>query len=384
MCCPMSIPDPFALYIHIPYCLEKCPYCDFHSIAVEKREIPYAQYAECLIRQWKEEVERHTLNKRKLISIFFGGGTPSLMSVPFFENVLDAVAKKCDLAADVEITVETNPATATTEDFKAWWRLGINRLSIGVQSFQDGLLKKLGRNHTGKEAKEAIAKGLEAGFENISADFIFGIEGETLREVESDLETALRFHLPHLSVYQLTVEANTPLAARVGDGRFQMPEEDLLGEMHQRVPQLLEAHGLERYEISNYARTGFESRHNLQYWRYRDFLGIGSGAYSFIGNRRWRTTRKLKEYLGGNRTYEEEENLSPLTREKERWMMGLRLREGIFCGSDNGENAPVLADWVAKGWLVQKGKKIALSGEGFLWYNQLIKEVFTHFENKDL
>ncbi|MDP2600068.1 MAG: radical SAM family heme chaperone HemW [Deltaproteobacteria bacterium] len=295
-----------SLYIHVPYCLEKCPYCDFHSIATPKREIAHAEYADLLVSQLRAEVGRLGLDQRPLLSVFFGGGTPSLMNEKFFETVLRAVAKEFSIAKDIEITVETNPATASKENFRNWLHLGINRVSFGVQSFQDPFLKKLGRNHSAEEAILAIQSAKEAGFQNASCDLIFGIEGQTLKCLEKDLGLAYSMGLPHLSAYQLTVEPGTPLASWVAAKKFFQPEEEILVQMHQLTADTFGSRGLKRYEISNYALPGFESRHNLQYWRYGEYLGLGSGAVSCVGGKRWRTTRKLKEYFAKN--FQQEEN----------------------------------------------------------------------------
>lgn len=379
---------PLALYIHIPYCLEKCGYCDFHSIAVEKNELPWRRYAQRLVSQLDGEAGRLGLRQKTLASIFFGGGTPSLMPPDFFRQILETAAKHFSFDPKIEITVETNPATAATAHFREWLKLGINRVSFGVQSFDDRSLKKLGRNHKAAQAETAIRQALDAGFTNVSADLIFGIEDQSMGMLEKDLETALAFQLPHFSVYQLTVEPATPLFHWVKEGTFKIPEEEILEAMHKKVPSVLSAAGsglaaggLERYEISNYARPGFESRHNLAYWRYHDYLGLGSGAVSFINSRRWRTTRKLKNYLEGKWDFEDEETITPLIAQKEKWMMGLRLREGVFCKPDNMPNSALLMEWEQKGAIRKDAGRVALTPFGFLWYNRIVQDFFAALED---
>lgn len=371
------------LYIHVPYCLEKCGYCDFHSIAVGGKTLPWQRYAFALKKQLQEEVRRLGWRQKKITSIFFGGGTPSLMPPDFFRQILGEAAKHFSFDPEIEITVETNPATAATAHFREWLALGINRVSFGVQSFDDRSLKKLGRNHRTAEAHTAIRQAQEAGFTNISADLIFGIEDQTLEMVEKDLRTALTFQLPHLSVYQLTVEPATPLAHWVKEGLFEIPDEEILEAMHQKIPAILSEGGLERYEISNYAAFGFESRHNLSYWRYHDYLGLGSGAVSFINGRRWRTTRRLKNFLDGIWNYEDEEVIDDLTAKKEKWMMGLRLREGVFCESDNGPSSGLLKEWEQKGALRKNAGRWALTPFGFLWYNAIVRDFFSAIEKEN-
>lgn len=365
-----------ALYIHVPYCLEKCPYCDFHSIATKKQSIPEKNYADCLTKQLEWEVDRFGLKDRPLLSIFFGGGTPSLMSPDFFRQVFEAVSRRFTLSKDIEITVETNPATASKANFREWFQIGINRISFGVQSFQDSFLKKLGRNHTSEQARLAIENALSACFSNLSLDLIFGIEGQRVTDLEKDLQTALSFDLPHISAYQLTVEPATPLASWVGQGKFTLPEEGILVQMHQMVSQMLEEEGLNRYEISNYAKPGFESRHNLQYWRYGDYLGIGSGAVSFVNGKRWRTTRKLKHYLSCKWDYEDEEIIDAKISLKEKWMMGLRLAEGVSLGYHNEDWYKGISKWEDGGFLKKVKGRIQLTPKGFLFCNQVIQDIF--------
>ncbi|OGQ31214.1 MAG: hypothetical protein A3F82_03930 [Deltaproteobacteria bacterium RIFCSPLOWO2_12_FULL_44_12] len=369
--------NPLALYIHIPYCLEKCPYCDFHSIATQKKEIPEEEYASLLIAQLIHEVERLDLRDRSLISIFFGGGTPSLMSPKFFDAVINEVMGHFNSDADLEITVETNPATATFENFKQWQSLGINRVSFGAQSFNDILLKKLGRNHSSAQAKEAIQEALDAGFTNVSCDLIFGIEGQSFKDLENDLETTMSFEIPHISAYQLTVESGTPLASWVQSGKFHLPQEEVLAQMHHQVAAKFENHGWHRYEISNYAKKGFECRHNLQYWRYKDYLGIGSGAVSFMNGKRWRTTRKLSEYLKRDWFYEDEETINEKTAQKERWMMSLRLAEGVLMTKQEKEKwKPMLLQWEKEGWIIDLDNRMALTDKGFLFCSRITQNVF--------
>ncbi|MBI5299317.1 MAG: radical SAM family heme chaperone HemW [Deltaproteobacteria bacterium] len=363
--------NPLALYIHIPFCLAKCPYCDFHSIAMKKGDVPHSIYAKNLIQQLENEVKRLELENRPLLSIFFGGGTPSLMPPQFFEKILSEISKVFVLDSRTEITVETNPKTATKSDFKKWLELGINRASIGVQSFQDPLLKKLGRIHSAKEAKDALQNCLSAGFENINMDLIFGIPTQTFKNLEADLETAMSFQIPHISAYQLTVEPATPLAGQVSRGEVEMPPEENLVKMISMVVRLLECGGWCRYEISNFAKPDFECRHNLQYWRYGDYLGLGEGSVSCVEKKRWRTMRNFKK--------EEEEIIDDKTAWKERWMMGLRLKEGVILTENEAQLwGPNLVQWSEEGWIrrFSNPDRVTLTSKGFLFCNQIVRAVF--------
>lgn len=371
--------DGCAVYIHIPYCLEKCPYCDFHSVAVARPEIPERAYAKSLMDQLREERRRWAAPPR-LASVYFGGGTPSLMPAEFFAEVLGEIGRHFSVPKEIEITVETNPKTADRKAFQQWLTLGINRISFGTQSFSDFLLKKLGRSHTADEGREAVLQAKEAGFQNINADLIFGIEDQTRTLLEKDLYSLLTLNVPHVSAYQLTVEPGTPLAHRVQTGAVVLPDEECLTAMHRRVAEALETGGLQRYEISNYARPGRECRHNLQYWQNGDYLGLGSGAVSKIGNRRWRTTRHLKKYLSGDFQPDEEETLDDKTIRKERWMMGLRLREGLSLRPEEKDWALLFEEWEQNGWAQLENGRIALTEQGFLLASALTKNVFEFIE----
>lgn len=364
-----------ALYIHIPYCLEKCPYCDFHSIPTAKDLVPQEAYANRLVEQLQHEVSRFGLKNRPLVSIYFGGGTPSLMSPKFFETIYQKVAATFWFN-EPEVTVETNPATADKNQFKEWLRLGINRVSFGTQSFQDSLLKRLGRHHTAKDSYRCVQEAFDAGFTNVSADLIFGIKDQTFQELEFDLKSVLTLGVPHVSCYQLTVEKNTPLSTWVEEGSYKLPAEEILVPMHEQVVATFEAGGLRRYEISNYAKPGFESRHNLQYWLCNDYLGIGSGAVSKIKDRRFRTTRKLKNYLAGDWAYEDEETLDAKTAWKERWMMGIRLQEGVALTKEESRWKEALEPWAKEGFLTLSDKQVRLTEKGFLFSNRIIQNVF--------
>lgn len=360
--------NPLALYIHVPFCLAKCPYCDFHSIAVKKGDVPHEVYARSLVQQLVEDVERLGLSRRYLSSVFFGGGTPSLMPPEFFEKVLCKISKVFVLDSRTEITVETNPKTATKKDFEKWLELGINRVSIGVQSFQDSLLKKLGRIHSSKEAKDALQNCLSAGFENISMDLIFGIPSQTFKNLGGDLETAMSFQIPHISAYQLTVEPETPLALQVARGEVEMPPEENLVKMISMVVRLLKRGDWRRYEISNFAKPDFECRHNLQYWHYGDYLGLGEGAVSFVAGKRWKCG-----------LLREEEIIDEKTAWKERWMMGLRLEEGVILAEKESQLWDQnLAQWSKEGWIrrFSDPDRVALTSRGFLFCNQIVKAVF--------
>lgn len=270
-----SLP-PLSLYIHIPWCLQKCPYCDFNSHAV-KDSLQETLYIEALLHDLKRDLGFFDIN-RPIQSIFIGGGTPSLFSASAIETLLNGIQQHAKLSAAIEITLEANPGTFESEKFSAFHDIGINRLSIGIQSFNDRHLQKLGRVHSGDEAMRAVAIAFEAGFDNINLDLMFGLPDQRLDEATADIETAIALAPTHLSYYQLTLEPNTWFH------RFppQLPEDDAIFQIQLEGQRLLAEHGYRQYEISAYAKNQRQCRHNLNYWRFGDYLGIGAGAHGKI------------------------------------------------------------------------------------------------------
>ncbi|MES2683425.1 MAG: radical SAM family heme chaperone HemW [Pseudomonadota bacterium] len=267
----MSI--PLALYIHIPWCAKKCPYCDFNSHAV-KAPIPEAEYVAALLRDLDHEL-RDAPEQRRLTSIFFGGGTPSLFSGAAIGRILDGVAARLAFAADIEITLEANPGTAEAGHFKGYRDAGVNRLSMGVQSLDDRQLRALGRIHGADEARAAVAMARAAGFDNLNLDLMFALPSQTVAEAAQDLCALIALAPQHISYYHLTLEPNTAFAARPPP----LPDSDSAYEMLEAGQQQLAAAGYAQYETSAYAQPGRSAQHNLNYWRFGDYLGIGAGAH---------------------------------------------------------------------------------------------------------
>lgn len=264
---------PLALYVHWPWCVQKCPYCDFNSHVA--RDADETRYAQALLDDWSLQLP--AFSGRAISSIFFGGGTPSLAHPRFIAAVLDRVAKDAILTSDCEITLEANPGTADAIHFEAYQRAGVNRLSLGIQSFDSDLLRKIGRIHDGNQAKEAIVLARKIGFDNINLDLMVGLPGQTEQTALLDIETALSFAPEHLSHYQLTLEPNTPFFVRPPKG---LPDDDLADNLQLICHQRLEAAGFDRYEVSAWqAKPGNASRHNLNYWQFGDYVGIGAGAH---------------------------------------------------------------------------------------------------------
>ncbi|MGZ5148305.1 MAG: radical SAM family heme chaperone HemW, partial [Burkholderiales bacterium] len=263
---------PLSLYIHIPWCVRKCPYCDFNSHEASG-EIPEERYIEALLADLDQALP--LIWGRRVYTIFFGGGTPSVLSAKAIDTVLSGVRARVPLAVDAEITLEANPGTFEAEKFAAYRDAGINRLSIGIQSFNARHLKALGRIHDDAQAHRAIAIAREH-FDNFNLDLMYALPGQTLAEAQSDIDTAIAQHAPHLSVYHLTIEPNTYFH------RYppRVPDDDVAGQMQDEIAARLRANAYEHYETSAYAQRGLRSRHNLNYWTFGDYLGIGAGAHS--------------------------------------------------------------------------------------------------------
>ena len=288
-----SLP-PLSLYVHLPWCVRKCPYCDFNSHAAHG-EIPEAAYVDALRRDLESELPR--VDGRTIETIFLGGGTPSLFLPESIARLLADIRTRVSLAPNAEITLEANPGTVDLDRFKDFRDAGVNRLSIGIQSFDDDKLKALGRIHGRAEALRAAQAARVAGFDNYNLDLMFGLSGQTLEQSLSDIRTAIAQQPTHLSVYQLTIEPNTLFHAKPPV----LPDDDATWDMQQALQAELAAAGFKQYEVSAYARPGFECRHNLNYWQFGDYLGLGAGAHGKIttGNniaRRWKLKRP-EDYL---------------------------------------------------------------------------------------
>jgi oxygen-independent coproporphyrinogen-3 oxidase len=266
---------PLSLYIHIPWCVRKCPYCDFNSHEL-RGTLPEQDYVDALIADLEQDLPG--VWGRSVESIFIGGGTPSLFSAPVIERLLSEVRARIPLKPDAEITLEANPGTVDQQHFSGFYAAGINRLSIGVQSFQPGLLEKIGRIHNDMQALAAITAAQQAGFTNINLDLMYGLPGQTSEQALADLQTAIDLQPAHISRYELTIEPNTwfhshPPAA---------VEDEKLWDMQETGHTLLAANGYSRYEVSAYAKDKQQCRHNLNYWQFGDYLGIGAGAHAKI------------------------------------------------------------------------------------------------------
>ncbi len=329
----MSAPPGFALYVHWPFCAAKCPYCDFNSHV--RRNIDAMAYGTALVREL--ETQAAMLEGRpELSSIFFGGGTPSLMPAEAVRGVINAAARLFPIAPDIEITLEANPTSVDAARFAGYRAAGVNRLSLGVQALNDKDLKALGRWHSVDEALDALTLA-RATFPRVSFDLIYARVGQSRDAWGEELRRALSLNPDHLSLYQLTIEEGTPFAALHSRGVLKTPDDDEAASQFELTQSLCNAAGLPAYEISNHARPGAESRHNLVYWRYGEYLGVGPGAHGRVrmgGALRATMTEKLPEQWLARVTREgaalvADDPVSPADQAREMLLMGLRLTEGI-------------------------------------------------------
>lgn len=319
---------PLSLYIHLPWCVRKCPYCDFNSHALHKT-LPEADYVAALAADLAQDMP--LTNKRTLTSIFFGGGTPSLFSGAAIADILKNVKHQLAFSDTIEITLEANPGTVEQQRFHDYATAGVNRLSIGIQSFSPEKLKVLGRIHSGADAKQAVATARTAGFTNFNIDLMYGLPEQTVAEALDDLQQAIALEPTHISWYQLTLEPNTLFYAKPPS----LPDEEIIWEMQQAGVSLLAKHGYQQYEISAYAQPGKQAQHNLNYWLFGDYAGIGAGAHSKLTQtsgeiiRQWKL-KNPKDYLTLDKKFIGKQNIvSPQELPFEFMLNALRLNQTI-------------------------------------------------------
>ncbi len=327
----------FGIYIHIPYCVTKCPYCDFNSYGVGDR-FPEREYTDCVLREL--ELYRGDIEGRGLESIFFGGGTPSLFRPDNIEKIINKIRRITSPEDQVEISLEVNPKTADLEKLRGLRLAGVNRISVGVQSFSQRKLGFLGRINTPADGRRILEDVVRAGFKNYNFDLMYGTRDETLFEWKADLEEAVRFGSKHISAYCLTIENGTEFGKLFKSGSLILPEDETLSRFIAYTTDFLEDAGYGQYEISNYARPGYECRHNLLYWRGEDYLGLGAGAHSHLNGgedsiwgRRWGNLRNPSLYMKsvgeGKAPVDFTEELNREEAIQDDIIMGFRLREGI-------------------------------------------------------
>jgi oxygen-independent coproporphyrinogen-3 oxidase len=370
---------PLSLYIHIPWCVRKCPYCDFNSHAA-RGELPEAAYVAALLEDLEQEVA--DIQGRTIDTIFIGGGTPSLFSARAIDQILNGVAARTPLATAAEVTMEANPGTFEQARFAGFREAGVNRLSIGIQSFSDAQLKALGRIHNAEEAYRAVDSARAIGFDNINLDLMHGLPRQDLAGAMRDLDTAISLQPDHLSWYQLTIEPNTEFNARPPS----LPVDEVLWDIQEQGQEKLAAEGYLQYEVSAYARTHRQARHNLNYWTFGDYIGIGAGAHGKLTRpadqqimRRWKQRQPLA-YMDPARRLGGENVIASDEMAFEFMLNALRLVDGVAvellsarAGIGPETLAPQLAKAVRQGLLEADPRHIRPSRQGRLFLNNLLE-----------
>ena len=371
-----------ALYVHIPFCDHKCIYCDFYSIITTDNVAAFLQ-------SLKKEIEFYSgiySAEHIISSIFFGGGTPSLMQPEFLEEIISSIRDKFNVIPKAEITMETNPGTVSEEKLKSFYELGINRISIGIQSFNEDELKFLTRIHDKRTAVNTVLTAREVGFENINVDLIFNLPGQTKDKWMSNLNEVVQLPIKHISAYSLILERGTILNKMVLDGKVKMQDDDHDANLYETTIDFLEDNGFYQYEVSNFTKPGFECRHNNAYWHYKDYLAFGTSAHSFVNGKRWWNFSSLKKYISeieknGN-AVASSETLNEKQSHNEYIMLALRSS-----GIDLGEYQRKFGgDWINKNYsyldnlkddnfIVFNDKLIRLTKKGYALCDEILKNL---------
>lgn len=374
---------PLALYIHWPFCVSKCPYCDFNSHV--RDSVDQDAWRSALLADMAHEARR--AGGGTLSSIFFGGGTPSLMPPATMAALIDAAAAHWSFAPDIEITMEANPNSAEAARFADVAVAGVNRLSLGIQAFDDSALRFLGRAHDAAEGMRALDLA-QRSVDRVSFDLIYALPGQSERDWSIDLSRAIAFGTDHLSLYQLTIEPGTRFETMVRRGDFTPADPDHAACLFELTQDMTRAAGIPAYEVSNHARPGQESRHNLTYWRYGDYLGIGPGAHGRVDGRATRRHRKPENWMAGiasaGHGIAEEEPLDPATRRAEALMMGLRLAEGIDLralatkmGPTDGVDREAAARLEGHGLVTLSDERLTVTPPGMLLLDALLTQLIS-------
>ncbi len=356
------------VYFHIPFCQSRCLYCDFFSTTSLSLRTAY-------VNALKKEMHLRSTECQNIRTVYFGGGTPSLLS----GDEIGSLLKELDLSQATEITVEANPGDITPQWLERLQQAGVNRLSIGIQSFHDSLLHLIGRRHNAQQARQAVKMAQQVGFNNISIDLIYGLPSQTLQQWENEVEEALKLDIQHLSCYCLTYEEGTPLTKMLNQGQIPSTDDDIANAMYDNLSERLAKAGFEHYEVSNFAKKGCHSQHNSAYWNQTPYVGFGAGAHSYDGNRTRRANiSDLNEYIsspGGKRTYLTE-TLSDTDLYNERIMLGLRTAYGIDVSSLTPLGLRCAQKYIEEGKLRIDGSRIVATQEGLHLLNRIIEDLF--------
>jgi oxygen-independent coproporphyrinogen III oxidase len=369
------------IYIHIPFCERKCIYCDFYSVDDGSGIDTFLDALVAEIQSTASLVRNRTIE-----TIYIGGGTPSLLKPQQLEKIIKAITARFAVQKDSEITIEANPGTVTIEKLTGYRSLGVNRISLGIQSFHDDELLFLGRIHTVRQALESVAIAREAGFTNISIDIMTSLPGQTIHKLRHSLEKAIELDPEHISAYSLTIEKSTPLYRMVEMGKVSPVSTDVDADIYEFTMEYLEHHGFEHYEVSNYARPGFHSKHNSGYWNHTPYYGFGPSAHSFHESKRWWNLADVNAYsdclLQGKSVIDGEENLGPKQLLEEAIFLGLRSG-GLDLQRLSGHYGLIITEpvrslihrWIADGFGVQNEAGMRLTSRGFLVCDELCTQM---------
>lgn len=380
----MTITNNLGLYIHIPFCVRKCKYCDFLSFSCSDNKL-LSEYADALIREIR--IKSEDWRYREVDSVYIGGGTPSLMSEWDMGRVLDALKDNFNIQKDAEITIEGNPATFSDEKMERYLRKGVNRLSLGVQSFENDVLEFLGRVHNKNDAFYAFQRAKKAGFKNINMDIMFGIPGQTMKMWKDTVRQCIFLKPSHISLYSLQIEEGTEFYDMYKAGRMEAVPEIPDRQMYHTALKMLKKDGYDHYEISNAALCGYRSRHNMKYWSYEEYLGLGLGASSFAGGKRFKNYSRLYDYINSikqNNDTVDKNSIENYSKKEEMGIFvftGLRKTDGLstehFRKIFNEDFFDVYDESILnkyKGWLIYTADRLYLSERGMDISNKIMAE----------
>ena len=369
---------PTSAYVHIPFCTQICYYCDFSKVFIKNQ--PVDSYLEHLLEEFR------SYDIQKLRTLYIGGGTPTALSAPQLEMLLKGLTKNLDLSALEELTIEANPGDLDADKIAVLKNSAVNRVSLGVQTFDDKMLKKIGRSHLEKDIYENIDRLKLAGFDNISIDLIYALPGQTMEQVKDNVAKAIGLDIPHMSLYSLILENHTVFMNRMRRGKLPLPKEELEAEMFEYIIAELERAGFEHYEISNFSKPSFESRHNLMYWDNAEYYGIGAGASGYVNGVRYKNHGPIRHYLSaveeGNARITEE-HLSQKEQMEEEMFLGLRKKSGVsmarfeekFGRSFDELYGEIVRDLVQKGLMQIEGDRVRMTKRG-LFLGDIVAERF--------
>ena len=369
---------PTSAYVHIPFCTQICYYCDFSKVFIKNQ--PVDSYLEHLLQEF------HSYDIQKLRTLYIGGGTPTALSASQLKVLLDGLTKNLDLSMLEELTIEANPGDLDADKISVLQNSAVNRVSLGVQTFDDKMLKKIGRSHTEKDIYENIDRLKLAGFDNISIDLIYALPGQTMEQVKDNVAKAIALDIPHMSLYSLILENHTVFMNRMRRGKLPLPKEELEAEMFDYIIAELERAGFEHYEISNFSKQGFESRHNLMYWDNAEYYGIGAGASGYVNGVRYKNHGPIRHYL---KAVEEgsarinEEHLSQREQMEEEMFLGLRKKSGVsmarfeekFGRSFQELYGDTVKDLIQQGLMQVEGDRVRMTKRG-LFLGDTVAERF--------